>query len=262
MGIDVNIVAGETLDTSSVVATGFVQEKVSNKEIDKIFGSLYKMGLYASQYLKIPQLMTIRLDNLSKIASVENAEIVTITSQPVVVKTQNFVNNSDLPGTFNVSITDTVQNTSTNTWQVGGSITVTQKINYGIDFLVSGKGETSISYTQSWGIGGSHSVAYTVGSSSGVSVNIGPHQAIKASLSASRGNLRTKVNYMTALSGSFSASSSLGAIRHNIDIQDFMRYLNKDPIQRTSEIIDVGYYSSSTIIIDNLNTGQSQVHYV
>ena len=104
---------------------------------------------------------------------VPKAKILGITSEPVIVKTQKFENNSSKKGTFNVAISETVQDTTTSSWSTGGTLTVGQKFEYKVKFLgTGGGGETSLSYSQSRGIDGSESKSTTVGSSSAVSVEL------------------------------------------------------------------------------------------
>ena len=57
-----------------------------------------------------------------------SAEILGVTTDSVALKSQIFENDSDQRAQFDVSISDTVSNTVTNTWQTGGSLTFDQKI--------------------------------------------------------------------------------------------------------------------------------------
>ena len=94
--------------------------------------------------------------------SITSAEILGITSEPVILKTQEFDNSSSVEATFNVSISDSVSETATSTWSTCGTFTIGQKVSGFLGSSVGG--ETSLSYSQSWGIGGSESKTVTVGS--------------------------------------------------------------------------------------------------
>src|SRR5690606_17389442 len=82
---------------------------------------------------------------------VQSAEILGITSEPVIVKRQEVSNNSKQTGIFNVGVSDSVDNTTSSNWNTGGELTIAQKVSYGVKFLGTGaEGETSLSYSQSW----------------------------------------------------------------------------------------------------------------
>lgn len=107
--------------------------------------------------------------------------------------------------TFDASISDQVTNTVESNWSETDSIDVKQTIKYGLSFLGSGGGgETSISYSHSWGEGGSESKEVTVGSVSGVSVELNPNESIEAVLTANRGVMKVRLVYHAELSGVFS----------------------------------------------------------
>ena len=66
-------------------------------------------------------------------------------------------------------------NSVSDTWNNVSALSVKQKIKYEIGFLgTGGGGETGITYSKSWGEGGSKSEAVTIGSESSVSIPIPP----------------------------------------------------------------------------------------
>ena len=117
----------------------------------------------------------------------------------MILKTQKFDNSSSVEATFNVSISDSVSETATSTWSTGGTFTIGQKVSGFLGSSVGG--ETSLSYSQSWGIGGSQSKTVTVGSNSGIQVTLKPRQKVIAELTASRGVMTVRVRYNARLSG-------------------------------------------------------------
>ena len=54
---------------------------------------------------------TYNWPQVSMVLVVQSAKILGITSEPIIVKTQEFTNNSSVKGTFNVAISDTVEDT-------------------------------------------------------------------------------------------------------------------------------------------------------
>lgn len=249
MGIDISLKVGLNGESSTISASGNIIEKINDNNI-KAFGldrdSVTK--IVTQNYKEFNPLLgpplIIQYDNVNTNIDVIDADILGITSQPIIVKTQEFVNNSDVEGTFNVSITDSVSNTSTNTWNTGGSITITQKISYGLIFGASG--ETSMSYTQSWGIGGSESRTYTIGSTSGVTAKLQPGQAIVAQLSASRGVLKAQINYNASCSGELVYIGFSGMVE-KIPVSKLIQLGNLSNSIKSSEIMEVGYYSNSKV---------------
>lgn len=268
MAIDIAINAGLTREDSSITATGFMRENLNDNDKNRLFGtSVITNDAALFNFLRRdlitgPAVLVDYKDVYKEVVPIK-AEILTISSEPIIVKTQEFANNSDIPGTFNVQINDTVQDSSTNSWNIGGSFTFTQKISYGIGFLTKGGGETSLSYTQSWGEANTHAVSYTVGSSSGVSIIIAPNKSIKASLSATRGKLKTRITYNTKISGTVRFFSPNAPITRegqwrSYDINKLLATLNRPTPSITTEDVDVGYYSSSKVTIDK-GAGLEQV---
>ena len=62
-----------------------------------------------------------------------------------------------------------------------------------VGFLGTGGGETDLSISQSWGVGGSSSKSQSFGSTSGVTVTLKPHQNVKSVLSATRGVMKIRI---------------------------------------------------------------------
>jgi hypothetical protein len=93
-------------------------------------------------------------------------------------------------------------NTTTHTWQTGGQFSIGQNFTYNVEFLgTRGGGEASLSYEQSWGIGGQQSKSTQVTSSGGVTVDLGPGKAVLAELTASKGTMRVRIRYNAYLTG-------------------------------------------------------------
>ena len=211
MGIEISIKAGADAATSSVSASGSVQHIITDKE-RKTFG-IEDSGLKSAvekyfgkkpndAYLHSPTpwddlYKTYGWSEVQTILDVKSAKITEITSEPVIVATKKFVNSSSKKATFDASISDQVTNTTESNWSQTDTIDVGQKITYDVSFLgAGGGGETSMSYSHSWGQGGSESKSITVGSSSGVSVELEPGESIEAVLSASRGVMKVRIVYM------------------------------------------------------------------
>lgn len=279
MGIDVQVVAGPDGKSSSVKATGSIQHIITDEERNT-FGlsdSALKNAVAAyfgkapnDAYLHSPTpwddlYKVYGWQQVSTVLVPESAEILGMTSEPVIVKTQEFSNVSSKSGTFNVAISEQVSNTSTSTWSTGGTLSIGQKITYGIDFIVEGKGETSLSYSQSWNVGGTHSKTITVGSTSGVSVVLDPGEAVIASLSASRGALKVRIRYNAYLIGSTAVNYNPSYKGHHfwsLPIGAVMAAGGISNSVKSTEDMSIGYYSNSKIELKDKNTGVAKASYV
>ncbi|PWC19616.1 ETX/MTX2 family pore-forming toxin [Brenneria corticis] len=190
-----------------------------------------------------------------------SSRILSQNSTPEIVMDQVFANNSSVSGVYNVKISQSVQNTVKSSWNTGGKLSVGQKVQYGISFLgTGGKGESSISYEQSWGIGGENSKTITLGTESGVQVTLQPGQAIIAELVASRGTMRVQVDYRASLSGQSAVNYNPVYKDHHfwgLPITQIMRSSNINNAIVSSEIIEIGFYANSQIILRDKKTGES-----
>jgi hypothetical protein len=277
MAISISIVAGRDQSTSSVMASGSEQHIITDEErttfdigdkelkdsVGAYFGKnpndafLHSPTPWDDLYKRYswPEVQTVLV--------VQSAVITGITSEPVIVKTQEFKNTSPKKGTFNVSISESVNNTTSSSLNNVKKITVGQKFKYDVKFLGSGGGgETSLSYEQSWGTGGSESLSYTVGSTSGVSVELLPGEGVVAELSASRGKMQIRITYRAYLIGCTAVNYNPTFKDHHfwcLDICSVMSSKGKPYSLEITEDIEIGYYSNSKIELKSLATGNLMV---
>ncbi len=265
MGISISIVAGQDKSTSSVNASGTVQHIITDEErttfhlgdkqlkdaVNAYFGKKPNDAYLHSPTPWGDLYKTYSWPQVQMVLVVQSAEILEITSEPVIVKTQEFVNNSSQTGTFNVGISDSVNNTTSSNWSTGGTLTVGQEFEYGVKFLGTGaSGTTSMSYSQSWGIGGQRSTSITVGSDSAVSVTLDPGQSVLAELSASRGVMKVRIRYNAYLIGNTAINYNPKYRDHHFWSLGISGVMSKGGIANSivsTEDIEVGYYSNSKI---------------
>ncbi|WP_027393890.1 follicular epithelium yolk protein subunit [Aquimarina latercula] len=274
MGISISIVAGQDQAASSVNASGSVQHVITDEErttfklgdkqlkdaVNKYFGKspndayLHSPTPWGDLYKKYnwPQVQMVLV--------VQSAEILGITSEPVIVKTQDFTNNSSIKGTFNVAISESLNNTTSSNWSTGGTLTIGQKFSYGVKFLGAGaEGETSLSYSQSWGVGGQESKSITVGSTSGVSVELDPGESVVAELSASRGVMKVRIRYNAYLIGNTAVNYNPTYKKHHFWSLGIGGVMSKGGVSnsvQSTEDIEIGYYSNSKIELKNKISGK------
>jgi hypothetical protein len=268
MSISISIDIGEKESSSRVYFTGAEQHTITDEEsvsfglndqqlkqaINRYFGQIPNNAYLHSDTPWGDLYKTYRWEQVSTNMVPYRADILEITSKPTIVKEQEFANNSRKLGTFNVSISESVNNTLLSTWNTGIKLTIGQKISYGI--LV--KGETSLSYEQSWSIGGQRSQSVTVGSASGVSVLLAPGESILASLSASRGVMKVRIYYRAYLSGNSAVNYDPIFKGHHfwcLDINSVMAAGDISNNLLSTEDIEIGYYSNARIELKDKKTG-------
>jgi hypothetical protein len=273
MGINISIVAGQDESSSTVNATGSVEHVITDEErstfklsdkqlkdaVNKYFGKSPNDAYLHSPTPWGDLYKTYGWSQVEVVLSVHKAEILGITSKPVVVKTQEFANHSSQKGTFNVAITESVENTTSSNWSTGGTLTIGQEFNYGVKFLgAGGEGTTSLSYSQSWGVGGEKSKSVTIGSSSGVSVDLDPGESVVAELSASRGVMNVRIEYIAYLIGQTAVNYNPTYKGHHFWGLGISGVMDKGGVSNSitsTEDIEIGYYSNSKIELRDKTTG-------
>lgn len=269
-GITINITAGLDQASSSVRASGSLWHIITMKE-RSTFGinddNTLKVGV-KNYFGKVPQNVYLtsstpwgdlyKKNDWSQVQTVlvvKSATITEITSNPVIVKSQIFTNNSSVKATFNASILDQVTNTTETSWTQTNTIEVSQSFSYEVGFLGTGaEGETVMSYSYAWGEGGSNSESVTVGTESGISVELDPNESVKATLSANKGKMKIQIVYMAYLYGDVAVNYNptyKGHHFYNFTIGSIMRNANLPQTREFTETIEVGYYSNSTVEVRN-----------
>jgi hypothetical protein len=190
----------------------------------------------------------------------QRARILSLQSQPTIVMSQYFENNSSQSGEFSAKIFQSVANTVSSTWTTGGEVTVGQTIEYGFDIKVfSVGGSTSFSYTSSWGKSVSKSETVTVGSESGVTITLEPGQRVVAELYATRGTMQIQVDYEATLSGYTAVNYSKPYQGHHfwaLGINNVMSAGGLPRSSKSSEVLKMGYYTDSKVVIRDSKSKQ------
>ncbi len=267
MGLSVTIKAGETAATSSVQATGSVQHIITDTERESfnIQDSSLKNAVKAyfgkkpnDAYLHSPT----PWDDLYKRYGWSQVQVIMrpisstvtgITSNPTIIATKNFTNSSSHKATFNAGISDQVTDTVESNWSQTNTISVSQSVSYEVGFLGSGGGgETSFSYSREWGEGGSKSTSVTVGSETGVSVDLDPGESIEAVLSASRGKMKVRIVYEAYLTGQTAINYNPRYKGHHfwaLPINSVMSSGGLSTTMQFTEDIELDFYSDASIEI-------------
>jgi hypothetical protein len=273
MGINISVTAGQDQKSSSATASGSIQHIITDVErstfqlsdsqlknaINAYFGKAPNDAFLHSPTPWNDLYKTYNWQQVQMVLVAQNAEILGITSNAEIVKNQELTNQSSKTATFNVSISDSVEDTATSSWSTGGTLSVDQTINYDLKFLGTGVGgSTSLSYSQSWGVGGEHSQAVTVGSEAGVSVVLEAGESVVAELSASRGVMKVRVHYLAYLMGQSAVNYDPTYKGHHfyaLDMNNIMQAAKISNAIVSTEDIEIGYYSNSKVLIKDKNSG-------
>ncbi|XP_059055353.1 spherulin-2A-like [Achroia grisella] len=192
-----------------------------------------------------------------------NGRVMSISSQPTIVVHQTFENNSTIPGTFNVGISQTVENTVASAWTTGGELSIGQEIRYG--FKIGHKttgGALSFTYTSSYGKSVEHSQSVLLGTSSGMNVLLEPGQSVVSQLHATRGSIKIEVEYAASLSGSTAVNYSKKYKGHHfwgLNIRNVMSSCRLSNSKVTTEVIEIGFYANSKIVVNDRRSGKKIV---
>lgn len=276
MGVTIQVRTGLDAQSSSVTASGSVQHIITDAErttfgindgdlknaVGRYFGQnpddafLHSDTPWGDLYRTYgwPQVQTVLV--------VESATITGITSVPSVVAQNILRNSSTVPATFNAAASESVSNTSSSTWSQTDSIQVSEKFSYEVSFLgTGGKGETSLTYTHTWGQSTTESETVTVGSSQGVSVPLAPGQAVDAEITASRGVMKVRIVYRAYLIGSTAINYGGKFKDHHfwgLDLNSVMSAAGLPLTKTFTEDMEIGFYANDQVLLTDPAT-QKQV---
>jgi hypothetical protein len=287
-GITLSINAAATVGESSLVATGYYQHPITSNEL-ALFGLNAHGGNYFASVFgggnapdemwytqpansRWGDLYSDYPDNLPVTAtvSVASATIQDITSNPEIISSQTFSNESGKAGVFNCGVTMDVATSAETSWSRTVTYDVTQTVSYELSFLGAGAGgETSFSFSQQFGEGGTQSNSITLGQSSGLSVELEPGQSVVAELSVSQGTMTIEVVYQITLTGgvfgtfespyTWPNSPGNGYGSHYIwmvyDVNDVLSSGSAPQVITVTETIAVGFFTNSVVTLTDPTTG-------
>nr|QWC93362.1 insecticidal protein IPD102Ab [Pseudomonas donghuensis] len=269
MAISIAINAGQSSSASTVIATGTVQNVITDTErtlfniqdgslkaaVSAYFGRSPNDAYVCSPTPWGDLYQTYNWPQVQATLSVVSARIVSETSNPIALNTNTFTNHSSVPAEFNCGVTQEVTVTAESNWSSSSEVGISQTISYGISFLGAGaQGETALSFTQTWEQGGSQSESVTLGSSAGVALTLQPGQTVEAILSASKGVLTVEVEYQITLAGVTAVNYNPTYQGHHfwtLDINNVMSAGKLSNVITSKETIVIDYFTNTTITVQD-----------
>ena len=271
MGIEIHVKTGAA-GAASVSASGSVQHIITDAErntfgisdgalkgaVGKYFGQAPDDAFLHSDTPWNDLYRTYGWPQVQVVLTVASATVTGITSEPIVVAQSILRNDSDVSGTFSASASESVSDTVSHTWSTSDSVQVSQKFSYEVSFLgTGGKGETSFTYTHNWGESKTETKQVTVGSAQGVSVPLGPHQAVNAEITASRGVMKVRIVYNAVLTGSVAINYGHRYKDHHfwgLPLTAVMAAAGLPVTKTFTEDIEIGFYANDQVILTNAAT--------
>jgi len=213
-GLFVNLVVDKDFDKSSIKVTGSLL-KVITEEQRELFGMgdaqlKQKVNDYFGKapndvYTSDPTpwnnlYKSYGWEEVHVLLKPVSAEIIGVTSDPVILATKTLSNTSNITGEFHTSISENVTNSFGSTTTNSLSTTINEEVSYGIEGIAGGK--IGFEFTSEFSETTSKDYASTVGAESGVTVTLKPDESVIAKLSSFRGTLNARVKYEASLHGS------------------------------------------------------------
>ncbi|CAK1549368.1 unnamed protein product [Leptosia nina] len=190
---------------------------------------------------------------VSRTLAPKRGRILSKTSEPQIVMHQIFENNSTKSATFNVGISQSLQNTMRSSWSKSEGLSIGQEINYELDFgFIDIGGKTSLVFSSVYGKSSEKSQTVTVGTASHMDIMLQPGQSVLAELRATRGTLKVEMEYEASLSGDVAVNYNTPYKGHHfwaLSVDTVMNRagLGNDMVSR--QIVEVGFYANSQIVV-------------
>lgn len=261
---------GSGNESSSVDVSGTIQHVITPNEIDSFsIGDANLKNAVGINFGKNPTDAWLHSPTATKedlyeqynweqvqtVLTVVSGTITGIISNPEIVSQQVLENQSEDRGEFKADISQSVSNTLESNWMNSNSIDVSQSISY--QFNIAGSevgGETSLSYSHTWGQGGSDSKTVTLGSEEGVSVQLDPGQSVLAELTATRGVMNIRIVYEAHLIGGVAIHYRKKFQGHYYWLLPVDEVMQSGGIQNSIEIVEdiqLGYFTNSKVALHN-----------
>lgn len=278
-GLLISIEAGSDPAHSSVKVDGSLLHVISDEERQTFHLNDYQLKQAAGQYTgREPDDAYLHSptpwndlykryvwEEVKTVLIPTRSEMLGIQTKSVSFKPQvcdNTVTKSNTTLKCESSISEEMYNSVTTTWRTGGSLTFEAKVNFNLGIV---GGEAGLSETMMWGRDDSVKSAVKMGSHSGATVDVPAGQAIKITISATRGVMNARVWYKAYLKGDTALNYANTYKHHHFyhyPIGEVMENANIQNSVETVEDITIGYYSNCKITIEDVETSEILgVHY-
>lgn len=182
----------------------------------------------------------------------------TVNTIPVIVDKTIFDNaEQDHQIQYVSTINDTVTDSSTSSWNksqtAGVSIGTTVKV--GLEGSEA-SGTTTMSYSDTWGKGGSSSTTTSIADGAQIWDNVPAHQCAVAALTAERGRLSVDVPYTATITGwcvGHSTGHHSGTTEHfynyGVRVGDLLREMGRTTTASATQTVSVDFYAQDKLAV-------------
>ncbi len=267
-GISITVKAGADQASSSVSASGSIQHVITDQEVAafgikddalknavaKYFGSRPNDAYLHSPTPWNDLYSTYGWPQVQTILVLQSATITGISSNPEVIASNKFSNESKVPGTFNASVTTQVANTESTTWSQSTTLSFSESISWKVGFEGLGEAGGSVTwgFSQTFGQSDTQSQTVTVGSTQGVSVTLQPGESVQANLNTSRGTMNIRIVYKAYLTGVTAVNYNPTYRDHHfwaLPIDAVMAAGGINNSMTVTQDIQIGYYSNANVTL-------------
>lgn len=264
VGLSVKLGVHETAEKSTIEVTGFTkgiitddqraQFGIENAELKEMVNK-YHGGSVNDVFTSDPTpwnnlYKTYKWEEVYVLLTAVDAEVIELTSNPVILGAKTLTNHSNVDAEFTTSISESVTESFSSTWNSSLASTLGQEVSYGVEGIAGGK--TSFSFTTEFGESETTSHQATVGAASGVTVVLRPKQSVIAKLSASRGTLKARVTYEARLGGLVACNYNPTFKGHHFWALGIQNVMTTPSVKMITQDIDVGYYSTGNVTLESL----------
>jgi hypothetical protein len=268
MGIQITVSAGTDAASSSISASGSLQHVITNDEvasfgitdaalksaIQTYFGQAPNDAYLHSNTPWGDLYTTYGWPQVQTVMNLTSATITGITSNPSVIATNTFANNSGVAGTFTCGVSTSIANTESTTWTESSTVSFSESVNFKVTFAGLGEAGGSVTwgFSETFGRSDTQSQTITVGSTSGVTVTLQPGQSVQANLNSSRGVMNIRVVYQAYLIGDTAINYNPTFNGHHfyaLPIASVMAAAGISNSITVTQDIQIGYYSDASVTL-------------
>ena len=279
MGFRIEIIAGSDKDVSEVRVVGVTQHVITPQEeyafnvrepelrkaVEAYFGKKPNDAYLHSETPWGDLYKSYNWPQVNTVVEAVSAEILEVTSVPTVVATKLFKNESKQKGSFSANISEEVIVSETETWSRSIDITLSQEIEYSVGFLgTGGKGTSKVEFKGSFGHSDSQTQEISIGTETGVSVELEPGESVETVLSASKGIMKLRVKYRSYLVGSTAVNYNPTYKGHHfwsLNIAEVMRAGDITNAKEYYEEVEIEYYSDASIVLKDPSSDMKRESY-
>ncbi|CAH2221628.1 jg17235 [Pararge aegeria aegeria] len=271
--ITIDVKAGREITDTTISYSGYSKDVVSEKDINLFnINQINLKRAVRNHYGAIPKDVYLKSptpwgdlykknnwDQVSRILTVKSAIIKEGSFKSVLILAQDFDNNSNKTIKVNAGISQSVENTLTTSWSSSKDVTISQEIEYDLNVIFAKvSGTTSFSYTSSWGKSEEKSESVTIGTNTGVEIELNPHQSATAVLSANRCSLEILVEYIVTLRGNVAINFKKKHEGHHFygpSINSVMKSGGLETQKSFHETVRIGVFTDASLSVTDKISG-------